>query len=126
MGRAVILVLFYIMENLHQYLSAKRLKILHLFLLINLLSAALLSAQEPQQITHLVRPSDTLSSISKEYSVSIEDILLLNSLKLNKNGFPILSLNSKIILSQIQLTQKYSPELIYFTSFNRSLFLKSH
>ena len=55
---------------------------------------------DTRQEEYLVKSGDTLWSISRKSMVSIETLLQLNSFKTYKNGFPIISIDQKIILSE--------------------------
>jgi CHAT domain-containing protein len=53
-----------------------------------------------RQEEYIVKSGDTLWSISRKSMISIETLLQLNSFKTYKNGFPIILIDQKIILSE--------------------------
>ena len=86
------------MENLHQYLSARHLKISRLFLLISLIGIPLFA--EDNNSTYIVRTGDTLWSISSELEITIAELLELNSFKTFKSGAPNIQINQFIKTSR--------------------------
>lgn len=51
------------------------------------------SKDKPQSIKHLVKPNETLFSISRTYNVTIDDIL-----KLNPDAFPVLKIGTELTI----------------------------